>query len=117
MAKSTTYNTSGNREDLTDIISVLEPEATPFVSMIKKGKATGTFFEYQVDKLNSPEFSGVSEGEDVTNFKNQSADRQELEITFKNSAIHSWCQIFKRWWIVQEFHRNLQMRKAKPYAM
>jgi hypothetical protein len=78
MAKSTTYNTAGNREDLTSIISVLEPEATPFVSMMKKGKATGTFFEVQVDKLNSPEFDGVSEGEDVGNFKNQSADRARI---------------------------------------
>ena len=78
MAKSTTYNTAGNREDLTDIISVLEPEATPFVSMMKKGKATGTFFEVQVDKLNSPEFDGISEGEDVGNFKNQSADRARI---------------------------------------
>jgi hypothetical protein len=78
MAKATTYNTAGNREDLTSIISVLEPEATPFVSMIKKGKATGTFFETQVDKLNSVEFSGVEEGEDVTAFKNQSADRARI---------------------------------------
>jgi len=78
MAKATTYNTAGNKEDLTSIISVLEPEATPFVSMIKKGKATGTFFEYQVDKLNSPEFGGVEEGEDVTAFKNQSADRARI---------------------------------------
>ena len=29
MAKSTTYNTSGNKEDLTSIISTLEPESTP----------------------------------------------------------------------------------------
>ena len=78
MAKAATYNTSGNKEDLTSIISVLEPEATPFVSMIKKGKATGTFFETQVDKLNSVEFGGVEEGEDVTAFKNQSADRARI---------------------------------------
>ena len=78
MAKATSYNSSGNKEDLTSIISTLEPEATPFVSLMKKGKATGTFFEYQVDKLNSPEFGGVSEGEDVTNFKNQSADRARI---------------------------------------
>jgi len=45
MAKATTYNSSGNKEDLTSIISALEPEATPFVSLMKKGKATGTFFE------------------------------------------------------------------------
>ena len=78
MAKSTTYNTSGNKEDLTSIISTLEPESTPFVSLMKKGKATGTFFEYQVDKLNSPEFGGIEEGEDVTAFKNQSADRARI---------------------------------------
>ncbi len=52
MAKATTYNTSGNRESLSDIISILEPEATPFVSLIKKGKANGTFFEHHVAKLN-----------------------------------------------------------------
>ncbi len=69
MAKATTYNTSGNKEDLTSIISTLEPESTPFVSLMKKGKATGTFFEVQVDKLNSPEFGGIEEGEDVTAFK------------------------------------------------
>ena len=78
MAKATTYNTAGNKEDLTSIISTLEPESTPFVSLMKKGKATGTFFEYQVDKLNSPEFGGVEEGEDVTAFKNQSADRARI---------------------------------------
>ena len=78
MAKATTYNSSGNREDLTDIISVLEPESTPFVSLMKKGKATGTFFEMQVDKLNSVEFGGVTEGEDVGNFTNQSADRAKI---------------------------------------
>jgi len=78
MAKSTTYNTSGNKEDLTDIISVLEPESTPFVSLMKKGKATGTFFEMQVDRLNSPDFSGIEEGEDVSSFTNQSADRARI---------------------------------------
>ena len=78
MAKATSYNTSGNKEDLTSIISTLEPEATPFVSLMKKGKATGTFFEMQVDRLNSPEFGGVSEGEDVTSFTNQSADRARI---------------------------------------
>ena len=78
MAKSTTYNTSGVREDLTSIISLLEPEASPLVSMMKKGKATGTFVEWQADKLGTPDFDGVSEGEDVSSFKNQAADRARL---------------------------------------
>ena len=59
MASSTSYNTAGNREDLTDIISILEPESTPFVSMMKKGRATGTFVEWQADKLSTPDFDGV----------------------------------------------------------
>ena len=78
MAQSTSYNTAGNREDLTDIISILEPESTPFVSMMKKGRATGTFVEWQADKLSTPDFDGVNEGEDVSSFKNQAEDRARL---------------------------------------
>ena len=78
MAQSTSYNTAGIRETLTDAISILEPEHTPFVSMMKKAKATGTFVEVQCDKLNTPEFGGVNEGEDVTSFTNQVADRARI---------------------------------------
>lgn len=78
MAKATSYNSVGNREDLLSTISVLEPESTPFVSMMKKTKATGTFFEWQCDKLRSPSFDGVSEGLDVESFTNQSEDRARL---------------------------------------
>ena len=78
MASSTSFNTAGNREDLTDIISILEPESTPFVSMMKKGRATGTFVEWQADKLSTPDFDGVNEGEAVSSFKNQAEDRARL---------------------------------------
>ena len=78
MASSTSFNTAGNREDLTDIISILEPESTPFVSMMQKGRATGTFVEWQADKLSTPDFDGVNEGEDVSSFKNQAEDRARL---------------------------------------
>ena len=46
--------------------------------MIKKAKATGTFVEVQCDKLNTPEFGGVNEGEDVGSFTNQAADRARI---------------------------------------
>ena len=97
MAKATTYNTSGNRESLSDIISILEPESTPFVSLIKKGKATGTFFEMQVDKLNSVEFSGIEEGEDVGNhLKINLLTARKSGITCKNLEIPSWFQTWRR---------------------
>ena len=78
MAKAASYNTAGNREQILDTITILEPEATPLVSMAKKGKATATFFEWQADKLGTIDFSGVNEGEDVTSFKNQTEDRARL---------------------------------------
>ena len=78
MASSTSYNTAGNREQILDIITVLEPESTPLVSMMKKAIATGTFVEWQADKLSTPNFDGVNEGEDVSSFKNQAADRARL---------------------------------------
>jgi hypothetical protein len=78
MASSTTYNTAGNREDLTDILTILEPEACPLTSLASKKKATGTFFEWQVDDLSTAEFAGVSEGEDVTSFANKAANRTRL---------------------------------------
>jgi len=78
MASSTTYNTAGNREDLTDILTILEPESTPLTSLASKKKATGTYFEWQVDDLSTASFDGVSEGEDVTSFTNQAANRTRL---------------------------------------
>ena len=78
MASSTTYNTAGNKEDLTSILTVLEPEACPLTSLASKKKATGTFFEWQVDDLSTAEFAGVSEGEDVTSFANKAANRTRL---------------------------------------
>tara|TARA_B100000424_G_C22874856_1_gene465824 strand:- start:102 stop:1070 length:969 start_codon:yes stop_codon:yes gene_type:complete len=78
MAKAASYNTSGNREDLTDILTVMEPESTPFTSMAQKATASGTFFEVQVDDLSSPSFDGVSEGEDVTTFANKAENRARI---------------------------------------
>jgi len=78
VALATSYNTTGNREDLTSILSVLEPEATPLLSLAKKKKATATFNEWQVDSLSDPVISGVGEGEDVTSFQNATVNRARL---------------------------------------
>ena len=41
----------GNREDLSDEISRLEPEQTPFMSNIGKTKASATYTEWQIEGL------------------------------------------------------------------
>ncbi len=78
MASTKTYAVSGNREDLSDIVTLLEPEATPFVSMAKKATASGTFFEWQTDNMATPSFAGVLEGEDASSFDDKAANRAKL---------------------------------------
>ena len=51
MATYQTYQSIGNREDLTDMIYNISPTETPFMSSIGKTKATGVLHEWQLDSL------------------------------------------------------------------
>ena len=93
MPKASTYNTVGQREDLSDVLTILEPESTPFVSMANKATASGTFFEVQVDDLSTANFDGVNEGEDVTAFENKAANR---------ARIGNYIQKFRRTYAVSD---------------
>lgn len=80
----------GNREDLRDVLTILEPEATPVTSAIKKGPGPkATQVEVLVDELSDPVVASVEEGEDygragtsvtpnVSTFDNKSAARGRL---------------------------------------
>jgi len=57
---------SSNREDLTDVLTILAPEETPILSSANKQKANATFVEWTVDSLATPATSGIREGADVT---------------------------------------------------
>ena len=62
MALATTYNVAGDREDLTDFLTILAPEDTPKVSTFAKTKRmTNAYQEWQVDTLSPANFSGVLE--------------------------------------------------------
>jgi hypothetical protein len=67
-----------NREDLTDVLSILAPEETPILSSAQKSGASSTFVEWSVDKLADPSTAGVSEGADVTAFTDKFASRARL---------------------------------------
>ena len=59
----------GNREDLRDVLTILEPEATPVTSTIKKGPGPkATLVEVLVDELSDPVVSSVEEGKDYSRF-------------------------------------------------
>jgi hypothetical protein len=87
MAMAKTTNVVGNREDLSDVLTLLEPERTPLLSLAKKGKANGTFFEWQCDNMSDPSFDGVDEGEDVSSFDNKQENRAKLG---------NYIQVFRR---------------------
>ena len=84
MAFSNTYDTTNpgsgvsNREDLTDILTILAPEETPVLSSAPKSKATATFVEWTVDSLAAPSTTGVAEGSDVTAFTDKFSGRARL---------------------------------------
>lgn len=67
-----------NREDLTDVLTILAPEETPVLSSASKTKASSTFVEWTVDKLADPVSTGISEGADVTAFTDKFASRARL---------------------------------------
>ena len=51
MATYQSYQSVGNREDLTDVIYNISPTDTPFLSSVGKTKATAVYHEWQVDSL------------------------------------------------------------------
>jgi len=84
MAFSNTFDTTNtgsgvsNREDLTDVLTILAPEETPILSSANKKGASATKVEWTVDSLSAPSFDGIQEGADVTAFTDQFAGRARL---------------------------------------
>lgn len=60
---NSTYDFIGNREDLTDVIYMISPTKTPFLSGIGKAKARATLHEWQVDALNAAANNARIEGD------------------------------------------------------
>ena len=84
MSFSNTFDTTNtgsgvsNREDLTDVLTILAPEETPILSSANKQRASATNVEWTVDSLSAPQTAGISEGADVTAFTDQFAGRARL---------------------------------------
>lgn len=66
MATFQTYQSIGNREDLTDIITNISPMDTWFTSNTGSGSAAGTYHEWQTDELAAAAANAKVEGAAVT---------------------------------------------------
>ena len=83
MALSNTYEASpsanvSNREDLSDILTILAPEETPVLSSLAKTRASAVQYEWTVDKLAAVSTAGISEGVDVSTYSDEFTDRVRL---------------------------------------
>lgn len=61
-----TYDQTGIREDLSDMIHDISPDETPFFTACGKSKATNTLHEWQTDALRSSADNAHIEGDDTT---------------------------------------------------
>jgi citrate lyase gamma subunit len=77
----------GAREDLSDVIYRVAPEETPFVSNIKRTKATAIVHEWQTETLAAPDPDNAQlEGDDVGT----------LEAPNVPTRVKNICQIFEK---------------------
>ena len=62
-----TYDSVGEREDLSDVIYSISPTDTPFINSAAKTKATAVLHEWQTDALAAASTSNaVIEGDEAT---------------------------------------------------
>src|SRR4030095_8337500 len=105
MPAANTYSSpswaGGNREDLMDILTIVEPETTPVTSAISKGEAPKAIFsEWLVDNLRPPRVTGVPEGQDVTSFSNKAVNRKR---------IGNYIQIFRDEYAVTDVQEKVEV--------
>ena len=101
MSFSNTYTTnpgsaSSNREDLTDVLSILAPEETPILSSLSKQKASATNVEWTVDGLAPANTTGVREGADVGQTIGDDADAGFVDQFAGRARLGNYIQKFRR---------------------
>jgi hypothetical protein len=77
MSQGLVHPATGLREDLADVISVIDQKNTPVTSRIKAGSdlTNGSVFSWQADSYNDPSFDGVLTNADVTSFDDPAKNR------------------------------------------
>lgn len=91
MASLTEPNLSGRgkREDLMDMIALVDAKDTPLTSMAKKGSKPGNmYFRWQADSLPTPVVGGTVDGTDVSSDDNY--------VVGYRSELANYAQIFRR---------------------
>ena len=90
----------GLREDLSDLIAVVDAKSKPLLALAKKGAelVNPDVFSWQADGYNAPSFAGVMSGDDVSTYDSPAAQRAKLS---------GRCQKFRRSIMVDDFAANI----------
>jgi hypothetical protein len=81
-----TYSAKGIREDLSNVITNIAPEETPFMSNIGRENVSNTLFEFQTDTLAAAAANAQLEGDDVGTFDSVVA----------TVRVQNYCQISRK---------------------
>jgi len=85
--------TSGKREELADLIALVDAKDTPFTSMAKKGSKPGnTQFRWQADSLPAAKITGKVDGTDISTYENYTKDGG----TNYRVELSNYIQVFSR---------------------
>jgi len=88
-------NKLGRREEIANLISLVDAKDTPFSSMAKKGaQPQQTLFRWQVDALPDPKTDGVVDGTDVTSGDYENYVKTDAR-QYRNE-LAAYIQIFRR---------------------
>jgi hypothetical protein len=68
-----TFNAKGIREELSNVISNISPEETPFQSNVGSESVSNAFFEWQTDSLAATSTTAIISGDDVASFDSTAA--------------------------------------------
>jgi Family of unknown function (DUF5309) len=75
---SATGSAVGNREDLSDVLTMLEPRSAPVMAMIPKIKIEALMYNWVIDGLKAPSTEGIGETEDIGSYEDKFAARGRL---------------------------------------
>jgi len=80
MSQGLVHPAVGLKQDLAEVISVIDAKNTPVTSRIKSGSdlVNGNVFSWQADSYNDPSFDGVLTNADVTTFDDPAKNRALL---------------------------------------
>lgn len=89
MAQFTTSTAIGQREDLSDVISRIDPDETPVLTALKKSTKNAILFDWQVQELATAAANAQGEGDTINSYNHTPTTRlqNQHQIAYKAFSV------------------------------